>query len=326
MRVLYVAKHGSGDNDDEGAIAHALRRLGHEVDLVQELRRRRVGSAPIESCLHGPAHDFCLFHKWETVSEIYAVSARMPCVFWYFDLVANHDDPTLSRRMETRRRWFADVVPLCVAGFCTDGDWVTEWNRPAPRGPQTPRLYWLMQGMDERVAGLGVSSPAKVWPNVGAPWPEILFTGMIDHGRKRREHVGQLRARYGDRFMVYGDGETYHRRLHGRALADLFASVPVIVAPDGPCTDRYWSNRVYLTLGLGGFLLHPHCAGLNAHYGASELISYTSRDRLVELIDSFLDKPQARDQYRRAGLKATIDRNLYRHRVAELVEVVRGLS
>jgi hypothetical protein len=318
VRILYVAKHGSGDNDDEGAIAHALRQLGHEVDPVQELRRRRAGSAPIGSYLRGPAYDFCLFHKWETVSEIAEVAQTTPCVFWYFDLVANTDDPTLARRMEARRRWFADVVPHCVAGFCTDGDWVDQFNDRWWAGRGRVKLYWLMQGMDDRVAGLGEPLPGQ--------HPDVLFTGMIDHGRKRREHVEQLRARYGERFLVYGDGETYHRRLHGRALADLFASVTVVVAPDGPCTDRYWSNRVYLTLGLGGFLLHPRCAGLDAHYAPhEELIVYADRDHLTELIDLFLDKPTIRDHYRQIGLKATLERNLYRHRVAELVETVKVL-
>ena len=36
MKIVYVAKHHSGDNDDEGAICYALEALGHEVVRFRE--------------------------------------------------------------------------------------------------------------------------------------------------------------------------------------------------------------------------------------------------------------------------------------------------
>lgn len=174
------------------------------------------------------------------------------------------------------------AIPRVVAGFCTDGDWVVE-----DRG-RTGKLRWLMQGADERTLGFGTPIPDYA----GA---EILFTGMINHGRRRAEHVAHLQARYGDRFAVMGDGGPKYRR-HGRELADVFASCKVVVAPDGPNTARYWSNRVYLTLGLGGYLLHPRCEGLQEHYLASELTTYKDWAHLDYLIDRAIQLPEG---YRR---------------------------
>jgi hypothetical protein len=319
MRILYVAKHNSGDNDDEGAIAHALGKLGHEVIPVHEMRRRREGNAEISRWAKG-TYDFCLFHKWETVSELAEVAQKTPCAFWYFDMIANDDDPTLAVRMQTRRRWFNDVMPHCVTAFLTDGDWVDYHN-----GYCAPsrKVHWLMQGTDERYVGLGVPQP-------GWDFPEILFTGTRHHGRKREEHIAELEARYGHRFGVIGEvARTGHisRRVHGRELADLFASVKVVVAPDGPCTDRYWSNRVYLTCGLGGFLIHPRCKGLWDHYHPEEIVTYTDRDHLHDLIRRSLDpaNEESRQGWRKAGLRATIHRNLYRHRCQELVAKMKEL-
>lgn len=318
MKILFVAKHQSGDNDDEGAVTHALRELGHDVVCIHEKRRHR-DSAQVEALRNPYRFDFCLFFKWENVDEIVSLGRKLPCFPWYFDLVANDDDPTLTSRMADRRRWFDAVLPYCRGGFVTDGDWAARWNSEADAKSNVvtlPRLWWLTQGADERTVGEG---------NATAAGPEILFTGMVNHGRTRAEHVQRLRDKYGDRFAVVGDRGPGHR-VHGRKLANLLASAKVVVAPDGPVTARYWSNRVYLTLGLGGFLLHPKCEGLNRHYTpVTELQYYSDRDHLEAMIDYYVERPESHLLMRYAGMKATEDRNLYRHRVTDLLEVVRNL-
>lgn len=317
MRILYVAKHNSGDNDDEGSIAHALEVLGHEVVRVHEMRRHRPRNGDIAAEIPPGRYDFCLFHKWEVVSEIAVVARMMPCCFWYFDLISNTDDPTLSDRMARRRKWFEDVMPHCRTAFLTDGDWVdrrnSEWG-PRARG-QT--IYWLMQGADERYVGHGVPR----FPDT----PDILFTGTRYHGTRRAEHIDRLQARYGGRFGVVGENQRQSPRRHGRELADLFASCKVVVAPDGPCTDRYWSNRIYLTAGFGGYLIHPLCKGLEPHYNTAELRQYRDRDELDRMIDYAIECPSEIPTMRMFGLHATQQRNLYRHRCEVLVDTMKSL-
>lgn len=331
VRILYVAKHGEHDNQDEMAIAHALGVLGHEVVRVHEMRRHRRHNAGVFDELPPSAplssYDFCLFHKWETVSEIQEVAAVMPCAFWYFDLISNDDDPTLRERMARRRRWFDDVIPHCVTAFLTDGDWVNRWNGRRVRedhrvgGEFRPgdgkMIHWLMQGADERNVGYGVPRFTST--------PEILFTGTRYHGTKRAEHIDRLQTRYGSRFGVVGENQRQSPRRHGRELADLFASCKVVVAPDGPCTDRYWSNRVYLTAGFGGYLIHPLCKGLEPHYNTAELRQYRDRDELERMIDYALECSSEIPTMRMFGLHATQQRNLYRHRCEVLVNTMRGL-
>src|SRR5437762_2659363 len=104
MKILYVAKHGSGGNDDEGAITHALRVLGHEVDCVHEdYDRRPTGVNPFAR-----PRDLVLFHKWNDFDQLRALSG--PKCFWYFDLV-ECDDPSLRRRCRQRVEWMSRTIP-----------------------------------------------------------------------------------------------------------------------------------------------------------------------------------------------------------------------
>jgi len=301
MRVLFVAKHDSGDNDDEGAIAHAFRELGHEVECLQEQRRKRTKL--LASC----EADFCLFLKWPTVSELIETSKRMPCFFYYFDMVESVEgDPSLRTRSLSRVQWMFDVMPHIKLGFCTDGDWVAKMGGP---------LRHLMQGFDGRKACLLERSVASMAP-------QVLFTGMVNHGCKRVEHIERLKAKYGENFIIVGNRGP-RGRVHGRELAQVFASTKVVVAPDGPSTDRYWSNRVYLTTGLGGFIVHPYCAGLAEQYPQSILPMYVDRDQCEEYVDLYLSNDSLREAHRRLQHEYTLSRHLYRHRVEEMLKQMK---
>lgn len=295
MKVIYVAKHNSGDNDDEGSIAFALERLGHEVIRIHE----RKGHKALKQ-----AGDFVLFHKWEDITSL--ARLKVPAVCWFFDLIS-HTDSTLRARWHSRTQWLESILPHCLLGFLTDGDAVAR--------DQTGKLVHLLQGADERVLGPGTPRPEHAC--------DLLFTGTPRHGRAREEHVAELRSVYGSRFCVLGEGGPQTRR-HGRELADILASAKIVVAPDGPQTDLYWSNRVYLTLGFGGFLLHPWCAGLAKHYtDGVEIAYYRDRAHFHERVRYYLEQPDLRIWLAANGLARTRLEHLYRHRVQRLVEIVK---
>lgn len=295
MRIVYVAKHGPFDNQDEDAITHALQLLGHEVICIQE--RKGVQAFSYQTA------DFCLFHKWEDYSAI--AGLRMPRVFWYFDLVKSQTCHIFREgRNRDRSAWFRNVVPHCVAGFCTDGDFVAD--------DKTGKLIHLMQGADERFVGYGTPTESH----------EILFTGLVNNGSRRLAHFEHLQQKWGNRLGIIGnDGPK--SRVHGRALADVLAGTSIAIAPDGPNTDRYWSNRVYLTLGLGGFLLHPYCEKLREHYTPEELVMYRSWEELDQQIEYYINNPEEREALRKAGHEKTLQSHLYRHRIEQLIQVVK---
>ncbi len=119
-----------------------------------------------------------------------------------------------------------------------------------------------------------------------------------------------LRDRYGQRFTHV------ERGVYGRQLADLVAMSKVVVCPDSPVTDRYWSNRVYVLGGYGAYLLHPDVPNLML-----PIVEY-ERDTLTQAIDHSL---QSKDrQYRQERiLYHTKTNHLYRHRCEELLRIVK---
>lgn len=295
MRILYLAKHGSGGNDDEGAVAYALRALGHAVIPVPEkdginLPRYR-----------GPHVDFLLFHKWHDPRTLKRLP--WPSVFWYFDLVRWPSDPTIQARCAARVRWMNEIVKYVEIGFCTDGDLV--------RADPTGKLVWLPQGADERVVGRGTRTGCRSKP--------LLFTGLVRNvGVGRKEWFDGVVGRYGPQLTHYSNG------MYREELREAIAQHCITLAPNAPVTDFYWSNRIYNALGFGAFLLHPYCESLSHHYvHGSEVVYYTSPDDMFSKIEQYLPDVDGRHQIAEAGLQRTLKQHLYRHRCEELLRVVK---
>jgi len=298
MNILYVAKHENGQGDDEGAIHNALECLGHNVQRVREVAGHRAFK--VENC------EVCLFHKWEDWNSIQNI--QLPKVFWYFDLV-EFPDPATEVRNERRREWMRRVMPLVQLGFCTDGDWVNK--------DKTGKLVLLRQGADQRLAGAGIGGicPHCKRGSTGAP---LLFTGIRNGGVARAFFVDEMVTKYQQDFLHIPAGA------YGRNLADLIASCQIVVAPDAPVTDHYWSNRVYTTLGYKGFLMHPYCSDLATEYeDGKEIVFYRSRGQLHSFIDHYRSRPEDRERIAAAALDRTLKQHTYLERCKILVKTIQ---
>jgi len=333
MRIVYIANHDqSNSNDDEGAITHALVQLGHDV--------QRLGEAKGHKARRIEGADLYLFHKWQDYNTVQSLRGIAPRVFWYFDLV-DFPDPTIRGRCDQRIAWMKNMLPHVELGFCTDGDWVDYVNATeegaCPKcfgteknpdddynpcaycqatgvvpDPSNGKLVWLTQGVDERVTGPGVAYPTERIPG------SILFTGIRAGGRTRESFVSEMRWAYGDKFTHV------QRGVHGRDMAELISRHDVVVAPDGPVTDNYWSNRVYNMLGFAAFLFHPRCARLQEQYeDGTDLVMYGSRMELHSKMVDYLGNPKKRADIAWAGYQRTMREHTYRHRCERLIEVVR---
>lgn len=290
MRIGYVGKFDQPNADDEGAITFALQALGHHVERVPERKGHTAKNFAV---------DFYLCHHWQDYAAM--AQLRRPKVAWTFDLIT-YPDPMLARRNQERVVWMRRLADVADLIFSTDGDWVAQ--------DETGKFVWLPQGADERVVGRGIPH--------GDPVP-LLFTGIgRGGGRERVEFILDMQERYGEGFRHIQKG------VYGRDLAHLIASTGIVLAPSGPVTDRYWSNRVYNVLGFGGFLLHPFSEGLAKQYkDGAEIMFYRHRVHLHDLIREYRDDRAGRQRIALAGLETTKQRHLYRHRCERLVEVVK---
>lgn len=307
MKIAYIARHFQRQsNDDEGSIAYALEKLGHSVIRIPERIDCPSGQNAVQCA------DLVLFHHWANAWE-YLPQIKCPKVFWYFDRV-RWNDPGLELRNRMRETWMQRTLPLVDLAFCTDGDWVA-------KHPNS-NLIQLSQGADERVVGRGISNCGEL--------PSILFAGSVKGvGQPRVEFKEFLQTHWGKVDEDTGLFQFNHieKGIYGRSLADRIAANRIVVAPHTPVTDRYWSNRVYITLGFGGFLLHPYTAGLKEEFrNGYDLVMYHDLHDLKDLIDYYLtDSGMTKvvKSIQLSGLETVKSKYLYRHRCQRLIQTVQ---
>lgn len=150
---------------------------------------------------------------------------------------------------------------------------------------------------------------------------EVIFVGSKGYHEEwkyRPQLIDWLKAAYGDKFKHFGgDGLGVKR---GQELNDLYAKTKVVVG-DSLCINfdypHYWSDRVYETLGRGGFLIHPYIKGMEEHFeDGKHLVFYKFGDfeDLKAKIDYYLTHDDEREAIRIAGHEHVKKYHTYMHR------------
>jgi hypothetical protein len=189
--------------------------------------------------------------------------------------------------------------------------------------------WWASHGINHRYLRAGVDRASCYLADVPMrdDGVDVIFVGT-DRGYHpewphRRQLLSHLRDAYGERFRKYGgrEGPT----VRGRALNELYASTPVVVG-DTLSFEReratFWSDRVYETLGRGGFLIHPAILPLAREVG---YIAYEfgNWDDLDHCIDSCLAHRLETNRDNRATMIGWVrDYCTYTHRAAELLHAL----
>lgn len=155
---------------------------------------------------------------------------------------------------------------------------------------------------------------------------DIIFVGSRGYHPEwvwRPQLIDWLAETYGDRFEHYGgDGLGVVR---GHALNHLYATTKVVVGDslvinfDYP---YYWSDRVYETMGRGGFLLMPQIKGLDEEFTPEELATFKFGDfaDLKSKIDFYLKNDTYREAMRMNGHNKVKNHYTYKHRWATILQ------
>jgi glycosyltransferase involved in cell wall biosynthesis len=190
---------------------------------------------------------------------------------------------------------------LPALGFCTDGDWALKHDG----------IHQLMQGADERYTG-------KVQSKVQH---DILFAGSVTHPPDRHRQIKDLERTYGDRLLALYPDKLW---TFGRKFAKKIAESKIVISLRLPASDNYWSNRVYVVSGFGGFLIHPYCKQLANHYvEGEEIVFYRTEDELKKKIDYYLPLGEERKRISANALQRTLQEHTYTHRCKQLIRIVK---
>lgn len=312
MNILFCGNF-SVDYSSESHHAKSLKELGHEVVKLQEGGDRQD---VIETLMATPFDMFVWVHThgWQTdgMDELVAhfKENKIPIVTYHLDLWFG-----LKRQSDLDNDPFYKQIDYF---FCTDklmADWLNKNTEV--------KGHYLPAGVYGEECYI---SQLMMKPK------DVLFVGSRNYHPEwpyRPKLVDWLKATYGDRFThVGGDGQT--GTVRGDALNNLYANAKVVVG-DSLCLNYdypyYWSDRVYETMGRGGFLIMPYIKGLDEQFEDGKHLvfyEYNDFDNLKYLIDYYLTHTQQRELIRNNGHELVKSRDTYKHRWAHILKEVFG--
>lgn len=164
------------------------------------------------------------------------------------------------------------------------------------------------------------------------PFP-VVFVGSWKNYHKEWPHRKQLvkhlmRGKFKKQVGIYGHESL--GTIRGHPLNDLYASATIVIG-DSLCPNfnkpNYWSDRVYETIGRGGYLAHPKVAGLEEEFeDEAELSYYDYGDfsQVDSLIEQALDDPGWCRNVADHGQWRVRNECSYTQRLGQALEIVHG--
>ena len=310
MKILYVGNF-TQPHCTEVHLAATLEDMGHSVTRVQEDPR----NAPhlLEDVKQ---HDLFLFTRtWSNLVTLdhlaHMRNLGIPSVSYHLDLYVG-----LQRQdgLDNDPFWRTDYV------FSPDGD---------PKSQE----FFNGKGINHFYLKPGVykAECVKAEPNgdesLGG---DVIFVGggsqyMHKEWPYRKQLVEWLEKTYGSRYKKYGSPE---RVVRNQDLNQLYANAKVVVG-DSLCLDfnhpNYWSDRVYETIGRGGFIIHPFIEGMQEEFTDGYNIAfyrYGDFDGLKQQIDYYIENPKERERIQRDGLNYVRKNCTYHNRLQQMLDTV----
>lgn len=294
MKICYI---GSFQHlfDEEG-IARSLEKLGVKVLRFEEQFFTKQDLDEIR--LERP--DFVLFAKLKISDELRPEVLKLgKTICWIPDLYFG-----LPRAVKIAN----DVMFKADYVFTPDGGHDAEFKANGINH------HLLRQGIYDEECYTGDAQQTNF---------KIVFVGgKSPHSNYRQRLMHALSERYGRLFNWIGKQYTFTVR--GRDLNNLFASVPIIIG-DSFYSQHYWSNRIYETLGRGGFMIHPHIEGLGEEFAYyKHFVPYDIGDfeGLFEKIEYYLEHDKEREYIRMEGQQYVKDNYTLMQRCQQLLKYI----
>jgi glycosyltransferase involved in cell wall biosynthesis len=299
LKMLFLENFSDFNNQNQFLIADTLRDLGHTVIqrdefsvLSADALVAEINDGDVDCLLFGKGRisakttDERLRPSGDEIADVLR-RCRKPAYLWYGDKVLDFEPSRLA--------WMRKVAPLCRLAFVTDGELAQQ--------------RWA----EFRLLRQGVLAQTVVRPNVQEKEKrDIAFIGSI-YGDRASE-LSPVFARY---------DVTHVSNQFGTDLSRLIQTHRIVIGPRFPSSPGYWSDRIYVVLGHGGFFLAPEVPGMREegllpgmHYAATS-------ENLVRDIEHWLARPDEREKIAKAGQKLALSRFTYHHRLRELCDAIQ---
>lgn len=317
MRIAYVGNF-SQPHCTEVHIAATLEDLGHEVVRIQETEYRTD-------------------ENW--VERVFDCDLFLYTRTWG-RMVEPRDLETLRQQNIPTASYHLDLYVGLQreSGLDNDPFWRTDYVF-TPDGSQKAADVFRAKGINHYYMKPAVFKGECYVKNPDPTVPlgnDVVFVGGgsptgegPQYGHREWPYRGQLlkflKDTYGQRFSKWGWPQ---ETIRNDRLNQLYANSKVVVG-DSLCLGfdhpYYWSDRVYETLGRGGFLIHPYIKGMEEEFTDRQNIvfyEYNNFTQLRELIDYYLVHDEEREAIRRAGHEFVKTSATYHNRLGQMLEAV----
>lgn len=173
------------------------------------------------------------------------------------------------------------------------------------------RRRWLLQAVNPKwYYPLGEMEPQR----------EV---GFIGGGYGARPKMFRELRRHFD-FEAFGQNGQYRGESHSKICATSKIMVATNAVNNIP---GYWSNRVYLHLACGAFVLHPNVPGMEKYFKDGEhLVYYNHSGELVEKIKYWLKHEDERKEIARQGCELVHKSHTWDSRMGTFWRQVNALT
>jgi hypothetical protein len=303
------------DYSSETHHAKSLEALGHQVLRFQE-------PSTSASTLIEQTRDVDLFvwvktHGWDTpgIEDVLAALRvrNVPIITYHLDLYMG-----LARWTEYK----SDPYLHSLDHFFTVDRLMADWlnNNTPVQG------HYLPAGVFGDEAYMTDPTDRHDFAN------DVIFVGSYHYHPEwqyRPRLLDWLESTYGDRFTRIA-GDCLSGTVRGHQLNRLYGSSKVVVG-DTLCPHfdypDYFSDRVFETVGRGGFIIHPKIPGLSRYFTDGEhlmMYDFGDFDQLKQMIDHFLlpSNQEQRNRMRHAGHLLVKNNHTYVHRWTQILETL----
>lgn len=291
------------DYTSESHHAATLESLGHKVTRLQEteVQSEQVLKAAVDCDLFIWIHT----HGWKTPGK-YDMGQVLRTL-------ADYKIPTMTYHLDLwfglRRQRDLGTQPVYknIGHFFTVDKKMADWfnQKTKVKGHYLPA---------------GVFDKECIYKTVDKTH-DIIFVGSKTYHSEwqyRPKLIDWLQTNYAGSFEHYGSGG--RPGIRGLKLNKLYWSTKIVIG-DTLCIDfkypDYWSDRVYETLGRGGFLIHPYINGMEREFEDKKHLvfyEYGNFKQLKELIDYYLEHDEEREAIRKAGHELVKEKYTYKNR------------
>ena len=155
---------------------------------------------------------------------------------------------------------------------------------------------------------------------------DVAFFGSL-YTDKRKIMNQLLTTKYGKDYKVWG-AKGFEKGLWNEEFRKAVSVSKIIIGDNFVCdVPGYWSDRVYLTLGCGGFFLTSNVPLLEKKFEiGTHLDVWNNFAELLQKIDYYLANKEKREAIRKEGIKFVQKHHTYDIRIQELLSKLKELK